>query len=122
MPATGLDIRGQGPNAGNGILYADAISIGSGGVVAPRTVVNTSVTFDPPSLATVTGALSSGITVTGAALGDAVELFPPYDTQGVTAYGFVSAANTIKISLFNPTAGTIDLASGSWGVAVKRRV
>ncbi|WP_144029093.1 hypothetical protein [Paenibacillus rigui] len=79
------------------------------------------ITFDPPSLATVTGALSSAITVTGAALGDRVEVFPPYDTQGVIAFPFVSAADTIKISLFNPTAGTIDLASGTWTVHVIRK-
>jgi hypothetical protein len=83
-------------------------------------LISGNTTFDPPSLATVTGALSSGITVTGAAIGDMVELFPPYDMQGIMAYGFVSAANTIKISLFNPTAGTIDLASGSWGYKVIR--
>lgn len=82
-------------------------------------VLNT--TFDPPSLATVTGAVSSGITVTGAALGDRVELFPPSDMQGIIAFGYVSAANTVKISLFNPTAGTIDLASGTWTIHVIRK-
>lgn len=83
-------------------------------------LINTTITFDPPSLATVTGALSSGITITGAALGDRVNLFPPYDMQGVIAYGAVSATDTIKISLFNPTGGTIDLASGTWRVQVVR--
>lgn len=83
-------------------------------------LIDTSITFDPPSLTTVTGAVSSGITITGAALGDGVRLFPPYDTQGVIFQGYVSAANTIKISLFNPTGGTIDLGSGSWKVKVVR--
>lgn len=122
MSSTGLDIRGQGPNAGNGILYADGLSIGPNGVVAPRTVVNTTVTFDPPSLTTGAIAVSSGITVTGAALGDHIELYPPYDTQGVASQAQVSAANTIVISLHNRSAGTVDLASGTWGVVVKRRV
>lgn len=83
-------------------------------------LISTTITFDPPSLATVTGAVSSGITITGAKTGDMVELFPPYDMQGIMAYGYVSAADTIKISLFNPTAGTLDLASGTWGVKVVR--
>lgn len=83
-------------------------------------LINTTTTFDPPSLATVTGALSSGITVTGAALGDRVELFPPYDMQGILFQGFVSAANTVKITLFNTTGGTIDLASGTWRIQVIR--
>jgi hypothetical protein len=122
MSATGMDIRGQGPNAGNGILYADGVAIGSSGVVSPKTVVNTTITFDPPSLATGAVAVSSGLTVTGVAIGDHIELYPPYDTQGVAAQGQVSAANTIVISLHNRSAGTVDLASGTWGVVAKRRV
>lgn len=76
---------------------------------------------DPASLATVTGAVTAAITVTGAALGDRVELFPPADMQGVMAFGYVSAANAVKISFFNPTAGTIDLASGTWTIQVIRK-
>jgi hypothetical protein len=122
MSSTGLDIRGQGPNAGNGVLYADAVAIGPAGVVSPKTVVSTTITFDPPSLATGAIAVSSGITVTGAAIGDHIELYPPYDTQGIAAQAQVSLANTIIISLHNRSAGTVDLASGTWGVVVKRRV
>lgn len=79
------------------------------------------ITLDPPSLTTMTGAVPSGITVTGALLGDRVELFPPYDMQGIIAFGYVSAQDTVKISLFNPTGGTIDLASGSWTIHVIRK-
>lgn len=81
-------------------------------------LVRVEVTFDPPLLATVSGALSSGITVNGASLGSRVELFPPYDLQGVMIQGFVSAANTVKISMFNPTGASIDLASGTWKIIV----
>lgn len=119
MPATGADFRGQGANAGNGTVYADAFFTGT--VMSPKTVVSTTITFDPPSLATNAIAVSSGITVTGAALGDGVELYPPYDTQGVAVQAQVSAANTIVISLHNRSAVTVDLASGTWGVVVKRR-
>lgn len=76
---------------------------------------------DPASLATVSGALTAAITVTGAALGDRVELFPPADMQGVMAFGFVSAANAVKISFFNPLGTTIDLASGTWTIHVIRK-
>jgi hypothetical protein len=119
MPA-GVDFRGTAGYEGQGIVTADGFSTGNG-VSAPRAVVSTTITFDPPSLATVTDAVSSGITVTGAALGDAVQLFPPYSLQGIIASASVSAANTILISLRNPTAGTIDLASGTWGVVIWRR-
>ncbi|MFB0847333.1 hypothetical protein [Paenibacillus oleatilyticus] len=72
------------------------------------------VTFDPPSIVAGAGAVSSSITVTGAAVGDRVELFPPYSTQGIMAYGQVDAANSVKISLLNPTGTAIDLPSGTW--------
>lgn len=121
MPATGADFRGQGPNAGNGIVYADGFA-GPSGVTGPKTIVNSTITFDPPSLATAAIAISSGITVTGTALGDHIELYPPYDTQGIAVQAQTSAANTIVISLHNRSAGTVDLASGTWGVVVKRRV
>jgi hypothetical protein len=78
------------------------------------------VTFNPPSLTTLTGAVSSEIDIDGAELGDRVELFPPYDTEGVIFQGFVSASGKVKISLFNPTGGTIDLDEGDWIVKVVR--
>lgn len=115
------DFRGQGPNAGTGIVIADGFQT-SAGVNGDRVVVNTTITFDPPSLATGVFAVSSGITITGAALGDSVYLYPPYDTDGVMYQASPSAANTIKISLFNANSATKDLASGTWGVVVKRRV
>lgn len=118
---TGADFRGQGLNAGKGIVVADAYQTGAG-VSGPLIVVSTTITFDPPSLATGAVGVSSGITITGAALGDRVELYPPYDTQGIDAQAVVSAANTIVINLHNRSTGTVDLASGTWGVVVKRRV
>ena len=81
-------------------------------------VINATTTFDPASLTTYTGATSSGVTVTGAALGDFVIVSAPYDRAGVLAQGYVSAANTIKITVFNATSGTVDLASGTWKIKV----
>lgn len=99
----------------NGLHYKD---IRKPAVTYWSALVRATVTFDPPSLATVTGAVSSDITVEGAAVGDRVELFPPYSTQGVMCSGFVDNADTVKISLFNPTGATIDLGSGDWVVLV----
>lgn len=126
MPATGADFRGQGPNAGNGIVYADYFAGGAGGVKGYNQIANTTITFAPPSLTALAtpataAAVSSAITITGVQLGDMVELFPPYDLQGVMVQAYVTAANTIKISLLNTTTGTVALASGTWGVVVSRR-
>ena len=106
---------------GTGVVQADIFKNGAG-VSAPKIVLSGTITFDPPSLATGVFAVSSGITITGVALGDAVDLYPPYDTQGIMYQASPSAADTIKISLTSCAAGTVDLASGTWGYAVKRRV
>lgn len=125
MSTTGLDIRGQGPNAGNGGVYADFYA-GPNGIKGYNTIVNTTISFDPPSLTALAtpataSAISSAITVTGVKVGDMVELFPPYDLQGIMLQAYATANDTIKISLLNPTNATIDLALGTWGVVVSRR-
>lgn len=86
-------------------------------------VITKDITFDPPSLAAAASATSSGITVTGAKLGDRVNIFPPttYSTQGIRFEGYVDAADTIKIVTTNPTASTVDLASGTYTVQVVRK-
>lgn len=81
-------------------------------------IINVDVTYDPASMATLTGTVSDAFTVTGAAVGDRVNVFPPYSLQGVIASGFVDAANSVKFSLFNPTGGTLDLAEGEWRIQV----
>ncbi|MFC3797903.1 hypothetical protein [Cohnella sp. GCM10012308] len=116
---SGLDQKGTAfPNGVN----VPAGKSWSGDVKQPYVVASGMIAFDPPSLATGVGGVSSAIAIAGAALGDAVELYPPYDTQGVMAQASVSSAGNIKISLYNASAGTVDLASGTWGYAVKRRV
>jgi hypothetical protein len=120
MSDTTTDFRGQGANAGNGIVRADAFQTGSG-VSAPKVVLTGTFTYDPPSLTTGAIAVSSGVTITGVALGDHIELYPPYDTQGIAFQAQASAADTMKLSSHNRSAGTVDLASGTWGYVVKRR-
>lgn len=75
-------------------------------------------TYDPGNLVDGAGETSAGITVTGAALGDTVLVYPPYDLQGITVTGYISAANTIKIRVQNESGSTVDLASGIWRVVV----
>lgn len=82
------------------------------------TTLNGTLVFDPPNIISGSTALSTGITVTGATLGDYVLVAAPYDLQGLAATAYVSAANTVKICINNNTAGAIDLASGTWKVRV----
>lgn len=81
-------------------------------------VINADVTVAPPSLAAAAGELSSAITVTGASVGDRVNVFPPYSTKGVMVFGDVSADDTVTLSFFNPTSAEVALASGTWRVQV----
>lgn len=80
--------------------------------------VTGTTTFDPASLAAGAGTTSSAITVTGAALGDYVLVSAPYDLAGVLATAYVTAANTVKITLLNTTGAAVDLASGTWKIRV----
>lgn len=76
-----------------------------------------SVVWDPSSLTTLTQTVTT-VTVTGAALGSLVDVSFSLDLQGQTLTAYVSAANTITVVLFNSTAGTLNLASGTIRVRV----
>lgn len=54
------------------------------------------------------------VTVTGAALGDAVVVFPGVSLANVTITAQVTAANTITIFTGNLTGDHINLASSTW--------
>tara|TARA_Y100000310_G_scaffold270455_1_gene284304 strand:- start:255 stop:2798 length:2544 start_codon:yes stop_codon:yes gene_type:complete len=80
-----------------------------------------SLVWDPANLANAAGETSGVITVTGAAAGDMVEVFPPDSIQAMLCQGYVSAGNQVKVRLQNETGGAIDLDSGTWWVRVHRR-
>ncbi|MFI6793675.1 capsid cement protein [Nonomuraea sp. NPDC050383] len=62
------------------------------------------------------------ITVTGAAVGDAVVLAPPAAPDaGLVWAGRVSAANTVTVRVANITAAPIDPAAATWGAQVIKR-
>lgn len=107
--------------AGTGIVRADKFQT-EAGVNNPKVILSGTITFDPPSLLTGAFAESSDIAITGVALGDSIELFPPYDMQGIMFQASPASAGNIAITLTSCAAGTVDLASGTWGYVVKRRV
>ena len=80
-----------------------------------------SLVWDPGNLVDGAGETSSGITVTGAAFGDFVDVAAPYDLQGLTATAYVSASNTVKIRVQNESGGAVNLASGTWRVRIRRQ-
>lgn len=79
-------------------------------------------TYDPPSLVDGAGATTT-LTVTGAALGDAVTgVSFSLDLQGIIVTGWVSAANTVSVRFQNESGGTLDLASGTLRARVQKLI
>ena len=115
MPTGGVNFSN---GAGTGVVTADGFTIDA--VAQPKVVLSGTVTIDPPSL--TTGGFAEGdITITGAALNDKVDLYPPYDTQGIIYQATVASANTVTVSWISCNVGTINLAEGVWGYTVTRR-
>ena len=80
------------------------------------------VTINPASLAA--GAVANEtVTVTGLATTDVVAVRPPVTIEaGIHVLSSdVSAANTLRVRVFNSTAGTVDPASASWTYVVQGR-
>jgi hypothetical protein len=86
---------------------------------ALRPQITASATFNPPSVAAA-GTTTTTVTATGAALGDHVEASFSLSLQGMVLSAFVSAADTVTVVFFNPTAAAIDLANGTLRVLVNK--
>lgn len=79
-----------------------------------------SATYDAPSIAAA-GTTTTTVTVTGAVLGDKVTAVTfGVSLAGLVETAYVSAADTVTIVLYNPTAGAIDLASTTVNVEVEK--
>lgn len=75
-------------------------------------------TLDFPSVSAQT-CQELTVTVTGAKTGDAVYVGPPSGLEaGLSATGYVSAADTVKVRVCNVTSGAVDPASAVWKVLV----
>lgn len=101
-------------NPGGGTLTGTQIGIHSFAVGQ----IAYSETWNPDSIA-AGGYESEDITVPGAAVGDYVMVsFNTMVTNDMTISGHVSATDTVRVVLFNPTAGAINLAEGTLSVLV----
>ena len=95
------------------------VTVGSGTIVDNQIIG--SVSYNPPSIA-AGASTSTTLTVTGAALGDFVDMISfSLDAQLINFSGYVSSANTVTVVLTNNTGGTIDLGNGTLRVIVNKR-
>jgi len=83
----------------------------SGWQLLPSFVSGTK-TWDPPSILDAAQTTTT-VTVTGAALGDAVIATFSVSLQALQLTAYVSAANTITVVLLNRTGAAVDLPSGT---------
>jgi hypothetical protein len=78
-----------------------------------------SKTFNPASLADGAGE-STTITVTGANLGDMVDVSFSLDLAGITLTAYVSASDTVTARFQNESGGVVDLAEGTIKAVVRQ--
>ena len=76
-------------------------------------------TYDPNSLADGAGETTT-VTVTGAALGDQVDVSFSLDLSGVIMFGWVSATNTVSVRFQNESGTLVDLGSGTITAVIRR--
>jgi hypothetical protein len=104
-------------HAGGGTLNATKISLSTFSLAGAAGLAPTS-TWDPGSVA-VGGSTSTSISVPGAAIGDKV--LPSLSTMlanDIMISAHVSASDTVRVVLFNPSSAAIDLASGTLSLLV----
>ncbi len=86
-----------------------------------QTFLYGSATYDPPSLAAGVSTTTT-VTVVGAELGDFVTLPSFSISMPLTVTAKVTAADTVTLNYANETAGTVDAASHTVYVEVKKRI
>jgi len=107
---------------GKALRATGGVQVDEINILRQQIIGRVTVTIDPPNLPAGTGLTKADITVTGAAFGDAVDVLAPYSLLGVTATGYIHAADTVGVRLQNGTTGAVNLASGDWVVVVRRQV
>ena len=112
-------VRNSAPAAGGpeGWICVTTGSPGTWAAFGNIRLENTA-TYDPPSIAAGALDTTQTMTLTGAALGDIVDVSFSVALAGARLEAWVSASNTVSYRFSNPTGSAIDLGSGT----VKARV
>ena len=109
-------------SAGDGVtIDEDGISVG-GTAVSNITIVTGTVSVNPPSIAATTRT-AVDVTVTGVVATDIVIAEPPSALNDDLIFcGVVADAGKFIVSLYNPTAGSIDDSARTWTYKIIRTV
>ena len=77
-----------------------------------------STTWNPPNVGSLSVATTT-VSVSRATFGDYVQVSFSLSLQDLQLTGYVSAADTVTVVLFNPTGSGVNLASGTLRVYVR---
>lgn len=102
------------------VITTNTDEVTNSDIVIEGPPLRASAVYDPPSLADGEG-VSTTVTCTGAALGDEADAAFSLSTQGIILDAQVTAADTVTVRFQNETGGTINLASGTIYVTVRKR-
>ncbi len=123
--AARLEIEGADATVTNNVRYAhnfdwDTMTSTDSGYVPDYEYIDATFTLNPANV--IDGAsVISVITITGAAVGDAVEIYPPYTLAGLSHSAYVQAADTVELILDNQSGAPQNLASNAnWRVRVTK--
>jgi hypothetical protein len=96
-------------------LVGDLIIDSPTGNTAVRGFLSGTISLDPASIAATTRGTVT-FTLTGAASGDAIIMMPPSGLNDDLVFcgADVTAANTVTVYLYNPTAGAINDTASTW--------
>lgn len=100
-----------------GLILFGTHTIGGGTAISK--VLSATASLDFPSIGANLQA-SLTMTVTGAAVGDSVQVNPSAIEAGLTWSGYVSAVNTVQIRVANSTALAIDPVAATWRATVTK--
>lgn len=112
-----IDPAWQNAPGGGGLQFLDQVAIGNADSGTPIAAIKSGVfTLDIASIAASTSAEQS-VTITGVAVGDVVIVDGPDAGLSVgvaITAAYVTAADTVKFRVVNPTVGALDPASASF--------
>jgi hypothetical protein len=107
----------NGINTSVEAVGVDVTSVATAVTAAFPPPLTSSGTWDPASCLTLTQTTHT-IACSGVTLGMAVHPSFSLDLQAMTLTGYVDSANSVTVVLFNGTAGTVNLGSGTLKVRV----
>lgn len=78
------------------------------------------MSWNPSALVDGAGETSPTFTVAGSSVIDRVDVYPPYNLNGLLYSAYVSTSGVAVVRLQNETGVPVDLSTGTWGVRIRK--